>query len=305
MEFNILNSFTMKTLKTLFMAICMVAFFSCSKASENGKTSLNVEAGMAKLSDAPPPPPPPPPPAEVVQKEKGKASPYGTKLIKKGDITIASANIETTKKLIYSYLKSYGGYVESENLVANDPNSYYELTLNIQAANFEKFVEILDSAKLNIVSRSFSVTDVTLQYVDNATRLENKKKLEKTYVELLSRTKVMKDILEVEEKIESIRADIDAAEGQMRALDNQIAYSAINIRINKNVTNITFAAKHKYLYQLGQSVADGWESVKSFIDFLVSIWPLYVVFGLLYWGIKVWRRRRKAKKALKSEDKVQ
>jgi hypothetical protein len=227
------------------------------------------------------------PPAPPQEKE------YNPKLIKSGNLIISSVNIESTKNTIYSFVKTCNGYVTQENLVSNDPSSYYKISLNIDASKYERFIYLLDSAKLNIVNRSFSVEDVTMQYIDNSTRLENKRKLEKRYLDLLSKTKDIKDMLEIEEKLESIRTEIEVKEAQLKAMDKQIAYSAFDITITRASSNLTLSEKNKYSHKLGQGIYAGWEALKQFVIILFSLWPLYLVLVIIY---LVFRKLKKSKK---------
>jgi hypothetical protein len=273
----------MKLGKCILVLICLLIALSCSKKQELKKQVL-MESVNASYE--PPPPPPPPPPAI-------NQSSYNPKLVKKGDLTISSIDIESTKQLIFGFVKICNGYVINENLVANEPNSFYQISLNIQASQFDKFVHLLDSSKLNIVSRSFSVADVTMQYVDNVTRLENKKKLEKRYLDLLAKTKEIKDILEIEEKLENIRTEIEVKESQLKVLDKQIEYSEFNLKIEKRKVNISFDDTNKYSYKIGQGLISGWEGIKSFLIALISIWPIYLLIAILYYAIRGIIRKKK------------
>ncbi len=189
----------------------------------------------------------------------------------------------------------------NESLVKNEPTSYYQISLNVQASYFEKFVQLLDSSKLNIVSKSFSVEDVSMQYVDDSTRLANKKILEKRYLDLLAKTTDIKDILEVEEKLESIRTEIEVKESQMKLLNKQIAYSEINLVIEKNTSNLTYDETNKYSYKLGQGLINGWEGFKTIFVFLITIWPFYLIIACLYFLIKSIVIKRKKKRTKKIE----
>jgi hypothetical protein len=218
---------------------------------------------------------------------------YNPKLIKKGSLVISSVNIEQTKNLIYDFVKRCKGKIISESLEANDPYSYYQIVLNVDASLFDKFFILIDSAKLNITAKTFSTEDVTMVYIDNTTRLENKKKLEKRYLELLSKTKDIKDMLDIEEKLEGIRSDIESRESQMKVMDKQIAYSEIHLKLEKKSINLTYYEKNKYSYKLLQGLASGWQGIKSAMIFLFSIWPLYFLAFGVYYLIRFLRNKRK------------
>lgn len=275
----------MKRINLLFAGFAML-LWSCSKPVnyEGGAPALLMELDKVVANDY----------VEQVPVPHEKSG-YHPKLIKKASLTISSPTIEATKSQLYEFVSRCNGRVIYENLVTNDPYSYYQISLNIQASLFDKFFKLVDSAKFVIVSKSFSSDDVTMQYIDNSTRLENKKKLEARYLELLSKTRDIKDMLEIEEKLEGIRSDIESRENQMKEMEKQIAYSEVSVRIDRQSTSLTFEEKNKYSFKISQGFVKGWQGIKSAFVFLISIWPIYLIVAALVIFIKYWRNRRKNK----------
>lgn len=287
----------MKTKKILLLFFCFLTILSCKRNLENKKEVL-MECEKIEVNDDVPPPPPPPASTryDYVMQDKASSSEsdlYNPKLIKKGSLTISSSNIEDTKSIIYAFVKRCNGQVVNENLISNEPNSYYRIFINVQASLYDKFFMLIDSAKLNIISKSFSSQDVTMEYIDNKTRLDNKKKLEKRYLELLAKTKDIKDMLDIEEKLESIRSDIESRETQMNVMEKQIAFSEVHITIEKRTINVTYDEKNKYSYKLVQGLLSGWQGIKTFLVFLFSIWPFYILIILCYLIIRYVRNKNK------------
>ena len=275
----------MKTKTTLLIVICLFAVISCRNKDENMEKAVFAEMMVTPGSEIPPPPPP--------SKNQGQ---YNPKLIKKGELTISSKDIELTKELVYRLAKECNGYVINENFINNDYYSSFDISLNIQASYFDLFLKKLDSSKINIVSRTFSVEDITMKYIDDSTRLFNKKKLEGKYLDLLAKTNDIKNLLEIEEKLEEIQTDIEVKENQLKVLDKQIAYSEVKIKIEKDITNLTYEDRTKFTYKLSQGIVKGWEGMKLIVIFLFSIWPLYILIALIYFVIKLIIKKRKNKK---------
>ena len=276
----------------LLIAGLLISFISCSRVSEKRDVVTTSNVMMDMVSNAPPPPPP-----TILELENAKP-----KLIKKGNLTISTTDINRTKKSLYLLVKLCNGYVLNEKLESDNPNSYYQISLNINALYFDKFIALVDSSKFNIVAKSFSTRDVTMQYVDDATRLANKKKLEIRYLELLAKAKDVKDMVEIEEKLETLREDIESRESQMRVMEMQIAYSEFDVKIEKQVIDLGQANKNKYTYKIFQGMASGWEAITSFIVFLITIWPFYIVLAGFIYILRVWRRKNRIKKEKKAKD---
>jgi hypothetical protein len=279
------NQQFMKTRNTLLIIICLIALGSCKNKNEAYMEKMVSTKFMQSSS-----PPPPPPPAAAKTQEL-----YSQKLVKKGELTISSKDIELTKTLIYRFVKECNGYVTNENLVKNDVFSYIEISLNIQASHFDNFLLLLDSSKMNIVSRTFSVEDISLKYIDDSTRLQNKKKLEKKYLDLLSKTNDIKNLLEIEDKLEEIQTDIEVKESQLKLLDKKITYSEFTIRIEKSISNLTYEDSTKFRYKLSKGIIQGWEGIKSVLVFLITIWPLYVLITIIFLVIRKIKKRKNKK----------
>ncbi len=273
----------MKTSITLIVFACLFTLASC-----HSKERFFMEKDATNMSMAGSDVPPPPPSVVATHKEQNPA-----RLIKKGEITIASNDIESTKSLIYKFVGECNGYVTSENMFKDEFFSRIEVSLNVQSSRFEVFLKLLDSAKINIVSSKFSVDDVSMRYVDDSTRLQNKRKLGQKYRDLLSRATNMKDLLDLEEKLDQIQTDIEVRENQLKMLDKQIAYSEFTVRIEKNAINLPYNARNKFTYRLGQGIIAGWEGAKSILIFLFAIWPFYVVVGIIFMAVKAIIKRRK------------
>lgn len=219
---------------------------------------------------------------------------YNPKLIKRGSLEIATNDIEKTKKQVYNFVKKCQGYIEKENSYSRGENNYCQLTVNVKASEFDRFIALADSVELNVINKSFSVDDVTASYIDDSTRLENKRKLENRYLELLNKAKEMKEILEIEEKLEVLRSDIESRQNQMNVLNKQIAYSTFEITLEKEGFNHTFDNRNKYSNKLVQGLLNGWEGLKAVSIFILSIWPVYIVLIGIFYFIRM-RKRSKNK----------
>jgi hypothetical protein len=266
------------------------ALISCSQ-SQKEKVVFSTVAPSMEMADmtasesAPPPPPPP----------SSNGTSYQPKLVKKGEMTISTDNIEATKSLIYKFVNQCQGYVTEEKLTKGYGWNVYEVSLNIAANHFDHFLQLVDTAKMNVTEKNFSVEDVTLKFIDDSTRLSNKKKLEQRYLALLAKAGEMKNILEIEEKLEEIRSDIEVREGQLNLLRKKVAFSTFTIKIVKETNPVSYEEQNKFSYKIKSALSAGWDGLKSFAVFLFLIWPAYFAILVLYPGMRWWIRRRKRK----------
>lgn len=108
-----------------------------------------------------------------------------------------------------------------------------------------------------------------------------------------------------------ILADIEKAD-----LADRVAFSTINLQLTqppliRKKTEQSFEAvvdqvKPSLWYRIQESFYRGWDAFLSFIVGLVSLWPFFIFFTLLYalWRwVRIWWKARKTKKIGKQESK--
>jgi len=221
------------------------------------------------------------------------------KIIKEGTIEFETANLAATRKKILGSLKKYGGYVDEDDQTTNGDSNRkeYELKIRIPANNFDLLLDTVSSTADKIDSRTITITDVTTQYIDIKTRLDNKKILEKRYLELLSKSSKISDLLEIENKLTEIRSAIESTQGQLNYLSRQVAYSSLDITFYTQQTAQVNSGNGP-AYKFKTAIADGWQILQNLFFGIITLWPVILLLVIIYWLIKRWRKRRKVKKAV-------
>jgi len=280
-------------MKKLFFLICMACtvFVSCQNHSQDSKN-----AAMDMAAAEPPPAAAPAMKMEVAQSNNAQPNTQQTttkKIVKEGEISLETGNLKNSRKALLDTLQRLGGYVDEESETNNGDfgRKEYLFKIRIPVQNFDTFLSSVSSTADRTESKSIRIRDVTTEYIDITTRLNNKTLLEKRYKELLQKSTKMADVLEVESKLNDIRTDIEASQGQLNYLNKQIAYSSLE------VTFFTKNAQDKndgngFGYQLKNALSDGWESLHFVFFGLISLWPYVFLFVLIYWLYRKWRKRR-------------
>lgn len=221
------------------------------------------------------------------------------KIIKEGDISFETGNIKQTRYAIVASLKKAGGYVAEENESNNSDENHkeYILKVRIPAKYFDGFLNEVSAGAAQIDSKNITMRDVTTQYIDINTRLQNRKLLETRYQALLSKAARVTDILEVEDKLNTIQSEIESEQGQLNYLSRQVAYSSLDITFyTRHIEPVDkgYGAWYKFKNALG----NGWDTLQQLFFGLIGLWPLLTLIVLFYIIIKRWRRRGKAAKAI-------
>lgn len=220
------------------------------------------------------------------------------KIIKTANISFGVSDYKISKPNIDSIIVKHKGYTASEN----ENNSSYSISntivIRVPAENFTKLLEELEGEAEQFESKSINTSDVTEEYIDIIKRLENKKKVEAQYIELLKKARTIAEILEVNEHIRALREEIEAKEGRLNYLKNQVGFSTITLYVHEDYGTVSYGFFHKVTDALG----GGWEGFLGFIIGLLYIWPLLIIASLVFIFVRkgVIKRRKKKDKQKKT-----
>lgn len=165
------------------------------------------------------------------------------KLIKNVNLTVETEQFDSFLPGIERRVTELGGYVEemssysrgkeySKDFQGTKYLRYANMTVRIPRENLDVFLEEVGE-QTNVTSRSESVTDVTLQYVD----LESHKKALLTEQDrllvLLEQAESVEDIVTIEGRLSEVRYQIESMEAQLRTYDNRIDYSTVYLNVDE------------------------------------------------------------------------
>ncbi|HEY0054688.1 MAG TPA: DUF4349 domain-containing protein [Pedobacter sp.] len=235
------------------------------------------------------------PPVEdnIVSKASVPTLPVDTskKIVKTGNISFETADVNSTRKAIFGITKKYGGYVSGENESGyENGRKNYTLNLKVPAKNFDVLLQEISNSADKVDSKNIEIKDITTDYIDTKTRLQNKKLLEVRYLELLKKASKISDMLAIEDKLSEIRSDIESVESQFLQMQNQVTYSSLDLTFySKSIAKET---GKDFFYELGRSLINGWEFMLSLLLGILSFWPVTIIVIL----ISVWLKRGRMKK---------
>lgn len=229
-------------------------------------------------------------------KKTNQSSSTVKKIIKNGNISIKTKDVNASKKQIDTVAKNLKAYYDKEDLDNNDQFISYSISIRVPAANFEKLVTALENGKDEITYKSIQSSDVTEEYYDVQGRLANKKAYLLTYKKLLSRANTIKDILAIEENIRVIQEEIDSQEGRLKYLNDQVDFSTLYLDIRQEKAFVYKAEEQDSFFErVKKSLSTGWTSLVDFLLVLVSIWPWIISISalLIFLRFKFLTRKKK------------
>jgi hypothetical protein len=129
-----------------------------------------------------------------------------------------------------------GGYTEKSSFDASTTSvakaSSATLTLRVPVTNYDALLDALRAMPgAKVASQSASSTEITEQYTDLQSRLRNLQATEQSYLTLLQQAKSIQDILTVNDRLSSIRSQIEQIQGRLNLYDNLTDLATVDLTL--------------------------------------------------------------------------
>jgi len=126
---------------------------------------------------------------------------------------------------------SGGLLVSAENSHSQaDPSA--SITIRVPAARFDEVRTAIRKLGLRVDEEKLESQDVTKQYVDQSARLRNLRAQETQYLGILRQAKTVKDTIEVSEKLDEVRGQIETQQAELDTLSKQVETVALTVSLH-------------------------------------------------------------------------
>ncbi|MDN3723064.1 DUF4349 domain-containing protein [Aequorivita sp. SDUM287046] len=269
----------MKTISTLLFLFVL----ACSNGG--GNENYDNETTMSAMDVAEE--------SAVIQQRIENASPEleDQKIIKTARLVFETPDIENTHQKILQLASQHKGLVQSDNSGKDYNRIYKDLTVRIPTENFQQFINAISEEVKYFDQRTISRQDVSEEFVDLEARLKAKRILEERYLELLKKANKVEEMLQIERELSNIREEIEARQGRLQYLQNQVAMSTVNIEFYKTTaeTGIT----QSYGQKMKNAFQGGWNGISIFFLGILYLWPLFLVAIVIVIILRIFLKRRK------------
>jgi len=154
-------------------------------------------------------------------------------VIRNGSIELTVLDTREKIRDIHNIAEEAGGVISNSNIYEMREGQYgANLTLRIPENNFSRVMnelETLGKAR-NIQTGS---DDVTMQYVDLESRLNNQKAQEERLIEILEMAETVEDVLEIERELYRVRGEIESMTAQLNHLDDLVSLATIHVNLRE------------------------------------------------------------------------
>ena len=221
-------------------------------------------------------------------------------VIKTAQVQCEVANYDTAVIEIQRITEQVDGYIVASTVHAPDAGMKQgTVTLRIPADKFETTLQALKTLANTVETESIEGNDITEEFYDLTARLQNKRKAEQRFQEILRSAKKATEVLEIEQALMNIREDIERLEGRKRFLTDQTDMSTISMSMHEP-RPLMVGRSEKFWTRLRRGFAEGVEAgvaksvrlVSAGVAFVVGAIPFVIGLFVIFWaGRKYYSRR--------------
>ena len=228
-------------------------------------------------------------------------SPQTRMLIKTADLVCEVENFDEARSRVQNLAEQNGGYIVSSQTSISDENRKSgRVSLRIPSDKFDETLTALKKLAKKTGSESIYGNDVTEEFYDVSARIDNKRKAEQRFQEILRTASKTTEILEVERALVEVREEIERMEGRKRFLADQVALSTITVNLYEPRPLLT-GGRDSFWGKIKRGFENGLEGfgdvLSASITFVIAVLPLAPLGFLLWWGIRKLHRSIKNRKS--------
>ncbi|MGH2574660.1 MAG: DUF4349 domain-containing protein [Ignavibacteria bacterium] len=222
-------------------------------------------------------------------------------IIRSGTMSLEVDNFNETENKIKETVNKFSGYVTNSTSSLNaNGKKQGTITIRVVSDKFDAVVAELSQIG-KVMNQNISGKDVTEEYMDADARLKTQRELESRLLKLLAeKTARLTDVVEVEQKLSSVRENIERTEGRMRYLKDQASYSTLAVSVYEPSLLIT-STGGGFFFEIEQSLKKGLEGftkvLSGMITIAIALIPVLVILGAGYYIVRKFLRKRKLAKA--------
>jgi len=289
----------MKWIMQLLAAMLLWIFIACNNKQVkdaalpgNSASSRKLEAGQSmgviQYADtvAPAQSDAPPHSAQVTGRSQTKED-WDKKIVKTGELSVEVKDYASFNTMLHTAVKRYGGYIAQEQQNQSSYKIENIVAVKVPVEQFDDAIMALTAGTEKVIEKKISAEDVTAELVDTKSRMEAKKRVRNRYLDLLKQAKNMEEILQVQNEVNGIQENIEAAAGRIGYLDHAAAFSTINIGFYQVLTQPgSNEINPSYGYRIMESLKSGWHWFLELMVIIASCWPVLIAGGAAWFFIR-------------------
>jgi hypothetical protein len=190
-------------------------------------------------------------------------------------ITMIVKDIDIAAKTLTGMVKETNGYIiSSSQNSAGDEGKIARYTIKVPVSFLTPFTDKIGQLG-KVTSQDQTGQDVTEEFVDQSARLHNMQLEENKYQEMYEKSKSVEDMLKVRRELGKVRGDIEALQGRLKYIKNNVAMATVELNLEERRTGTP-----KSFWDFRGSASGAFTTLKYVIKTIVVL-AIYAVIVLL------------------------
>ena len=221
------------------------------------------------------------------------------KIMRSATLELSVEDVATSVQTIDDIATAAGGFVsgssvfvdetdEGDPTVARRRTQAGTVTIRVPADAYSSVMSQLRGIADEVVSETSDASEVTEEYTDLESRLRNLNATEASYLALMAQATAIPDILTVQDRLSSVRLEIEQVQGRINVLDDVTDLATITVRLNQPPAVVENRGWVEEAWEASLAVAEGAMVVGATVAIFAGVSLLWLVPLVLVIAI-VWR----------------
>jgi hypothetical protein len=217
----------------------------------------------------------------------------GSMIIRTANLTVEVRDFAVADREIVPLVDGVGGYIESSSasLSGKVRSGWYRI--RVPQGKFVETITKLEGLGA-LKGKELGSEDVSGAIIDLEARISNLRRQELRLGQLLGQAKTLDEILRVENELNRVRYQIEAAEGQLKWYRNRVTMSTIHLNLAEPGEPTTPPVPGADLWRrMWAAFVATWHGIGGFLVglavFVASISPVALLLAALWWAVRRYR----------------
>jgi len=238
------------------------------------------------------------------QKTPGRPQQY---LIKTLNITMEVKDTQRVANDLQSWISATDPLSTAQNINYEQVSgNLYNVSMafSVQASLFPRIESYLNNYPIQhngrLLNTSMSTQDVSSDYVDTQSRLNNLRGEQQRLLTLLSHASALGDVLSIDQRLTDVEGQIEQIEAHLNSLNGQITFYNISISLQPGQAALTPSTGWSVstIWQNALSAAIVFAQVLATVFIWLLVFSVYIIpLALIVWFVRRWRRAQEQRAA--------
>jgi hypothetical protein len=225
----------------------------------------------------------------------GNAGSGSPMIVKQGQIHLLVKDTDQSIDRLTQIVSDSGGYIVSNRVwfeTNQDANyKYASYTIAVPVDQFENALLRLRGLSLRVVDESAGGQDVSEEYVDLQSRLNNLESTRDRIRGFLDQAQTVDESLRINQELSTIEDQIEQVKGRMNYLSNRAAYSTIAVQLDPELPKVAVPTLAPSGWDPGRTFEKAGNLAILVAQFLVdaaiylAVWLPFAVPVLIVWAV--------------------